>query len=129
MDAIRRHIDEAIACLPPDGQDAMILRYIQGLTEAETAKELGWPAETVASRISEGLETIRAHLERNGYSVDTGTLPLPLDADRGFVLPPGFAEHLMAICTGRAPAPPAVADLANAIEPLVPDSGVVRRLP
>jgi len=129
MDAIRQHIDEAIACLPPDGQDAIILRYIQGLTEAETAKELGWSAETVASRVSEGLETIRAHLERNGYSVDIGTLSAPLDADRDSVLPPGFTEHLVAICTGRAPAPPAVEDLANAIEPLIPDSGVVQRLP
>lgn len=53
----------ALAALPPDRRDVVLLRYLVGLSEAETAEALGISPGTVKSRASRARETIAAFLD------------------------------------------------------------------
>lgn len=45
--------------LPPQQRAVLVLKYWEGLTEAETAAALGWPEGTVKSATSRGLRRLR----------------------------------------------------------------------
>jgi RNA polymerase sigma-70 factor (ECF subfamily) len=59
----QRRIREAIAQLPQEQRDAVLLAFFRGKTHVEIAKELGQPLGTVKSRISLGLRKIGAALQ------------------------------------------------------------------
>jgi RNA polymerase sigma-70 factor (sigma-E family) len=50
----------ALQSLPRTQRAALVLRFFDDLSEAETAKVLGCPPGTVKSRVSRGLERLRA---------------------------------------------------------------------
>ena len=52
----------ALRALPVEQRAAIALRYLTDLTEAQTAETLGVPLGTVKSRVSRGLEQLRAQL-------------------------------------------------------------------
>jgi RNA polymerase sigma-70 factor (sigma-E family) len=49
--------------LPPRQRAVLVLRYWEGLTEAETAATLGWPEGTVKSAAARGLRRLRGLAE------------------------------------------------------------------
>lgn len=62
----------ALQQLPPRQRAAVVLRYYEDLTEAQTAAAMGCAVGTVKSQVSAALNTLRTQL-------GTATGPLPLD--------------------------------------------------
>jgi len=57
--ALERAIDDALARLPPEQREAVVLRDMEGMRYADIARIVGCPLGTVKSRINAG----RAHLQ------------------------------------------------------------------
>lgn len=67
-DALDRHavlesLERALAALPDEQREAVVLRHRIGLSHEEMAEMLGVPVGTVKSRIARGLAALRAGLE------------------------------------------------------------------
>jgi RNA polymerase sigma-70 factor (sigma-E family) len=61
-DLLRR----ALMTLRPDQRAAIVLRFYEDLSEADTAEALGMPLGTVKSTVSRGLERLRQVLPEEG---------------------------------------------------------------
>jgi RNA polymerase sigma-70 factor, ECF subfamily len=71
---LARAVATAIAALPEEQQEVIILKEYQELTFAEIAEVLGLPASTVKTRLYRGLSQLRVALERQGVR---GTAAVP----------------------------------------------------
>jgi RNA polymerase sigma-70 factor (sigma-E family) len=58
----QRTLVDALRELPPRTRVVVVLRYLDGIPEAEVAALLGWPVGTVKSHASRGLARLRAAL-------------------------------------------------------------------
>jgi RNA polymerase sigma factor (sigma-70 family) len=58
----RRVMRQALLELAPGPRAAVVLRYYEDLTEAQTAEVLGWPVGTVKSTVSRAMERLRKEL-------------------------------------------------------------------
>jgi RNA polymerase sigma-70 factor (sigma-E family) len=67
IDAIVVHdaVLTALLALPPRQRAAIVLRYYQDLTEAQTAEAMGCAVGTVKSQVAAGLTKLRGLLGRN----------------------------------------------------------------
>ncbi len=74
--ATRELLWDALQQLPPRQRAAIVLRYYEDLTEAQTAQALGIATGTVKSQVSAGLAKLRDHLGVHGS--DASVLPLHL---------------------------------------------------
>lgn len=63
-------VAEAVEKLPLDQQEAVILRYWQGLKLAEIAEQLGRTTGSVAGLIQRGLKALQEHLKQRGMDDD-----------------------------------------------------------
>ena len=70
--------------LPKAQQDVIVMRYLQGMSEAEAAEELGCVRGTVSARLSRGLERLRQKLGERGAILSVTAL--------GILLGKGAAE-------------------------------------
>lgn len=61
--ALAEHLERAVAALPPDQREAVVLRHRLGLSHAEMSETLGVPEGTVKSRLSRALAALRASME------------------------------------------------------------------
>ena len=61
----RDELVRALRGLPDPQRQVVVLRFLEDLTEAETAQVLGIPLGTVKSRARRGLDTLRRLLERD----------------------------------------------------------------
>ena len=84
-EAVRPRLDAEINRLPKSYRQVMVACYLQGRTQAETARELGLPIGTVAGYCRRGLERLRRRL---GVSLPAAALatvkiptPIPHDTD------------------------------------------------
>jgi RNA polymerase sigma factor (sigma-70 family) len=59
---VREHLDEGLEKLPAKLREAVTLRYLAGLSQEETARELGCRVSAASMRISRGLERLRNYL-------------------------------------------------------------------
>src|SRR5579862_4047887 len=62
-------LDEEMQRLPPQCRDAVVACLMQGLSNAEAAKQLGWPVGTLKTRLQRGREMLRQRLERRGVAL------------------------------------------------------------
>ncbi len=60
----RESIRQALAVLPEEQRQAVMLRYFTGLSTSETAEALGWAEGTVKSRLHRALQQMRIELEK-----------------------------------------------------------------
>jgi len=60
---LRREIDRAVAALPPDFREAILLREVQELSYKEIAAVLEVPIGTVMSRIARGRKLLQSQLK------------------------------------------------------------------
>lgn len=60
--AARAHLDQILAALPPRQRVTVVLRVIDGLSEAETAAVMQCSPGTVKSNLARGLDKVRAAL-------------------------------------------------------------------
>lgn len=87
----RAAIAEEIERLPEKYRLPTLLCYVQGLTNEEAARRLGWPHGTVCGRLSRARDLLRTKLARRGVTLSAGMLAT------GVVSPP--AELLAATLT------------------------------
>ena len=63
-------IRQAIAGLPPDQQEALLLAYIKGYTQRQIAEKLGQPLGTIKTRIRLAMQKLRETLAEESPSSD-----------------------------------------------------------
>jgi RNA polymerase sigma-70 factor (ECF subfamily) len=74
---IARRVSRAVASLPDDQREVIVLKEYQGLTFAEIAEALEVPLSTVKTRLYRGLVQLRERLEQDGIRSATA-VPAPL---------------------------------------------------
>ena len=65
---LSRRVARAVAELPPEQREVIVLKEYQELTFAEIAEVLGTPVSTVKTRLYRGLTQLRRRLERDGVT-------------------------------------------------------------
>lgn len=70
----RARLDELLSTLPPRQRAAVVLRLIEGLSEAEAAAAMGCSAGTVKSNLSRGLAKLRV-AARPATTISEGAQP------------------------------------------------------
>jgi hypothetical protein len=107
-------LDEAIRGLPPKYRVPFVLCYLEGMTNAQAARQLGCPPGTVATRLARARERLRARLRRRGLTVGAGLLGLaPATRTAAAVPPPLLAATARAAAGGAIP--PAVTTLMEGV--------------
>jgi RNA polymerase sigma-70 factor (ECF subfamily) len=71
---LARAVAAAVAALPDDEREVIVLKEYQGLTFLEIAGVLGLPMSTVKTRLYRGLGVLKQRLERQGIH---GSAPVP----------------------------------------------------
>jgi RNA polymerase sigma-70 factor (ECF subfamily) len=71
---LSRAVAAAVAALPEEQREVIILKEYQDLTFLEIAETLDVPLSTVKTRLYRGLGQLRQHLEKQGIR---GTAPVP----------------------------------------------------
>ncbi len=73
--ADRAELWRALQALPPRQRAALVLRYFDDLTEAQTADAMGCAVGTVKSQVSSGLAKLRAQLGAHVELLSTDEMP------------------------------------------------------
>lgn len=61
-------LHEEIGRLPERYRRAIVLCYLEGRTQEQASRQLGWPLGTVQSRLARGRERLRSRLTRRGLT-------------------------------------------------------------
>jgi RNA polymerase sigma-70 factor (ECF subfamily) len=77
---LARRVAAAVASLPEEQREVLVLKEYQGLTFLEIAETLELPISTVKTRLYRGLGQLRARLEQQGVR---GAAPAPLRVPEG----------------------------------------------
>jgi RNA polymerase sigma factor (sigma-70 family) len=67
-------LDEELQRLPENNRQPLLLCYLEGLTQDEAARQLGWPRGTLKRRLERGRELLRARLTRRGLTIGAALL-------------------------------------------------------
>jgi RNA polymerase sigma factor (sigma-70 family) len=73
-------IDEELRRLPEKQRLPLVLCYLEGLTQDEAARQLGWPRGTLKRRLEAGRERLRLRLTRRGVTLGAGLFATALTA-------------------------------------------------
>jgi RNA polymerase sigma factor (sigma-70 family) len=103
----------ALASLPTHQRDALVLRYIRGLSREEAAREAGCPTGTMHSRARAGLDRLRRKLKLGGAALSAVAIGNALGQIASVEVPAGLSAGITAACLGKAAAAPAAAALAK----------------
>src|SRR5262249_62095259 len=66
---LRQVLHEELARLPERFRAPLLLCYLEGLTQDEAARRLGWPATTLKGRLGAGRDLLRQRLSRRGFAL------------------------------------------------------------
>ncbi len=80
-------LHEEVDRLPASYRDAVVLCYLEGLTNEEAAGRLRWPVGTVKVRLSRARERLRKRLTRRGLAPAVGLLGAAPSSDAAAVSP------------------------------------------
>ncbi len=73
-DDLQPVLDEEIQRLPAKYRDSIVVRYLQGKSNEEAARQLGVPPGSLSWRLSKALEMLRHRLARRGITSATAVL-------------------------------------------------------
>jgi RNA polymerase sigma factor (sigma-70 family) len=103
---LRPVLDEELCHLPEKYRLPLVLCYLEGKTNAEAARQLGWPSGSMAKRLMRGRELLRARLVRRGIALPVGALALLLTEQTRAAVPAGLlatsARAAVLTATGEA---------------------------
>src|SRR5262249_54208020 len=75
---LRSVLDEEMQYLPEKYRLPLVLCYLEGKTNEQAARQLGWPAGSISYRLARGRELLRKRLSRRGLLFAAGTFALLL---------------------------------------------------
>jgi RNA polymerase sigma factor (sigma-70 family) len=113
---LRAELDAALARLPGPCRAAVEFCCVEGLSQAEAARRLGWSKSTLRRKLDRGLALLRARLSGRGLALPAGLAAVALLHRPADAAPPAALLDA-ALGAARSPraglAPPRVADLAR----------------
>jgi RNA polymerase sigma factor (sigma-70 family) len=71
---LRPVLDEELSRLPHKYRAPLVLCYLEGKTNEDAARELGWPTGSMSKRLERGRELLRERLTRRGLALSGGLL-------------------------------------------------------
>jgi Sigma-70, region 4 len=84
---LRTTLYEELARLPEKNRTPLVLCYLQGKTQGEAARLLGWTKETVRGRLDRGREQLRKRLTRRGLALSSALFSTLLVHDQALAVP------------------------------------------
>ncbi|HZY84554.1 MAG TPA: sigma-70 family RNA polymerase sigma factor [Gemmataceae bacterium] len=69
---VRSVLDAELGQLPEECRAPLVLCYLEGLTQDEAARRLGWSGRTLRRRLGQGRRLLRARLARRGLGLSAG---------------------------------------------------------
>jgi RNA polymerase sigma factor (sigma-70 family) len=96
--------DEELARLPERYREPLVLCYLEGKTQEEAARQLGWSLSTIRRRLESGRKVLHQRLTRRGLElpVALGAVLLSREASAG--VPAPLRAALMQAINGSGPA-------------------------
>ena len=86
---LRSVLDEELTSLPEQCRTPLVLCYLEGKTQDEAARLLGWSKSTFRRRLEQGRDTLGRRLTRRGVTLSAAlSAPLLADATTQAALPP-----------------------------------------
>jgi RNA polymerase sigma factor (sigma-70 family) len=67
-------LDEELQQLPDKYRQALLLCYLEGKSNRQAARELGWPPGSMSRRLTRARELLRLNLKRRGVSLGSAAL-------------------------------------------------------
>jgi RNA polymerase sigma factor (sigma-70 family) len=114
-DDLLRALDEELQRLPEQYRAPLLLCFLEGRTQDEAARQLGWSLNTLRRRLESGRELLRARMTSRGATLGAGLMAgcLAPSAVRGALSPP-LRQAILAVARKGADAiPSSVLALAN----------------
>lgn len=99
---LRPTIDEIICELPATDREAIVLRFFNKHTFAETGAALRLTEEAARKRVDRSLDKLRAALERRGIKSTSTALGLALAEGTVVAAPAGLALHIVGLASVAA---------------------------
>jgi hypothetical protein len=84
---LRTTLYEELARLPAKNRTPLVLCYLEGKTQGEAARLLGWTKETVRGRLDRGREQLRKRLTRRGLALTSALFSTLLAHDQALTIP------------------------------------------
>jgi RNA polymerase sigma factor (sigma-70 family) len=112
---VAAELDGVLTLLSPLQRDALVMRYLNGLSEAESARELNCTQVAVNSRVKHALSTLRQKLAHRGVSVSASALCTLIVKQSVFAVPATLTNKITSICLGHAAASELSAETAQSV--------------